>query len=415
MKSWRSSGIAALAFVCSGCGTTVIVGGVPPDARADVATEPDAPEPPPPDVVVPDVSAPDVATPDRPAVDVAGSCDGGAATEETCNGVDDDCDGLIDDGLARRCYGGPAGTMGVGTCRAGTEVCVGGTWSACTGEVTPRAETCDGADDDCDGTPDDALTRACGDAVATGGTRYVRSASPRPFLDACAAPGHRTFLMGVDDGNIVEAYPFTFTAWGRPADAAWISANGVVTFMGMVPPFNATLPITTASVDRAIFAFWDDLFPRMGVCTTVAGAAPSRAYVVEWADAGTFPMRADVHLTFEVVLDEATGAIDVIYRTMEGAGVALGESATIGIQGGATADLYDLVSFNRASATPLAGTGIRWAPQPGAGRGICRAGTQTCAVGAWGTCVGAVGPMPRELCRNALDDDCNGLVDDGCP
>lgn len=47
--------------------------------------------------------------------------------------------------------------------------------------------------------------------------------------------------------------------------------------------------------------------------------------------------------------------------------------------------------------------------------GACRAGTQTCAGGAWGPCVGEVLPSP-EVC-NLGDDDCNGLVDDGttCP
>src|SRR5690606_25025060 len=42
--------------------------------------------------------------------------------------------------------------------------------------------------------------------------------------------------------------------------------------------------------------------------------------------------------------------------------------------------------------------------------GECRSGTLACVSGSL-TCVGAVGPMP-EVC-NDLDDDCDGVVDDG--
>ena len=420
----RAGRLATLAVALGGCGSTVLIGGVPQDAPpTDVAITPDV-------TVTPDVAitpdatvAPDVTvtpdgtvTPDTPpTVDAPpGRCDGGAPVAETCNGLDDDCDGLIDNGLARACYSGPAGTVGVGMCRSGTEVCVAGAWSVCTGEVPPRGELCDGLDNNCNGVADESLTQRCGDVSWMSGPRYLRTASPRPFVDACAAAGHRTYFAGVDDGSIVEAIPFTFTAWGRPAEAAWISANGAITFGGMIGPYNMTLPVATASLDRAVFAFWDDLLMRTGVCTVATGVAPARAYIVQWNDATTFPMRADVHLTFQLVLDEASGTIDVLYRTMDGAGFALGESATIGIQGGTAPELYDLVSFNRASATPLGGTGFRWTPQATDARGICRAGTQRCSAGAWGTCTGEVRPLMAEVCRNGLDDDCDGMVDDGC-
>jgi hypothetical protein len=43
--------------------------------------------------------------------------------------------------------------------------------------------------------------------------------------------------------------------------------------------------------------------------------------------------------------------------------------------------------------------------------GVCQSGTQTCAGGAWGPCLGQVLPSP-EVC-NTRDDDCDGPVDDG--
>lgn len=81
---------------------------------------------------------------------------------EVCNEKDDDCDGITDetcacvDGKSRPCYSGPAGTEGNGPCAGGTQNCTGGSWETlCIGEVTPGSESCNGIDDDCDGTKDD--------------------------------------------------------------------------------------------------------------------------------------------------------------------------------------------------------------------------------------------------------------------
>jgi hypothetical protein len=69
---------------------------------------------------------------------------------EVCNGADDDCDGAIDE--ADPALGTPCG-LSEGSCTPGSIVCIRGTLT-CSGAVEPRAEVCNGVDDDCSGVID---------------------------------------------------------------------------------------------------------------------------------------------------------------------------------------------------------------------------------------------------------------------
>ncbi len=84
-------------------------------------------------------------------------------------------------GATTGCYAGPDGTAGVGQCTSGRTRCVGGTWGLCEGQVLPRGETCDGTDQDCDGVVDDGVRSPCG-ACTPGCNGAVWGEEDDPFV-----------------------------------------------------------------------------------------------------------------------------------------------------------------------------------------------------------------------------------------
>lgn len=90
---------------------------------------------------------------------------------ERCNGADDNCNGSADEGTDPGDACSVPGTFG--PCVPGTRRCVGGAIT-CVSNVQPSAEVCDGADNNCNGSIDDATVgsgQACTDATRVGACR----------------------------------------------------------------------------------------------------------------------------------------------------------------------------------------------------------------------------------------------------
>ena len=97
----------------------------------------------------------------------------GSIPAETCNARDDDGDGTVDEDTSPmmpcREGDGRCAIAGVTLCRAGAVVCNGA-------PVDPIVETCNGEDDDCDGSSDEGfgLTEPCTEGQGVCATRGVR-------------------------------------------------------------------------------------------------------------------------------------------------------------------------------------------------------------------------------------------------
>ncbi len=179
------------------------------------------------------------------------------------------------------------------------------------------------------------------------------------FVDACAAPGARRVLQNVDDSQVTDVVPFPFRYWGNIVAAVNITSNGFINFDGVSAASTSGLIPDRGTPNGVVAAYWLDLLTRdTGVCIATVGVAPSRQFVVEWDDASYYPTRTG-NLTFEIVLNEGTNTIDMLYRALgtTASGVTLGLETVDGTDGA--------VLCSGSTACPVAtGTRFRWVPTP---------------------------------------------------
>jgi hypothetical protein len=246
----------------------------------------------------------------------APTCVPGMGMAEACNGLDDNCDGRIDEGCActdgatQPCYTGPAGTRDVGQCRAGTQTCAGGQWGTCQGQVLPAAEVCDGLDNNCNGPVDDLPALTCGIGAC------------RRTAPACAGGAPNTCTPGL---------PGTETCNGEDDDCDGAVDNG--------------LPDVSCGV---------------GACTRSAPACTAGA-------PSTCTPGAPQTELCNGIDDNCNGQIDESFPGQ-----------------GASCNTGQL--------------------------GRCAAGTLVCVSG--GTSCARTHEPSAEICGNGVDENCNGIVDD---
>ena len=149
---------------------------------------------------------------------------------ESCDGMDNDSDGRVDEGLLRRSCNT--------ACGSGTEVCSSGRFVNCNAP-TPQAEICNGEDDDCDGKLDELLSRDCSSACGAGSETcslgsWGQCSAPAPRVEDC--DGEDNDCDGKSDEDLIRTCN-TDCMIGYQAcfDGAWGNCEGQGTQMEICP------------------------------------------------------------------------------------------------------------------------------------------------------------------------------------
>jgi len=294
---------------------------------------------------------------------------------ELCDGIDNNCDGNIDENLTQSCG------SDVGECQSGTQTCSAGSWGTCVGEIGPSPEVCDNLDNNCDGNIDEGLP--LNDYYLDGdGDTY---GDPNNTIQACAVPpGYVSDNTDCDDSND-QVNP----GKAEVCDNLDNNCDGNID-ENLTQSCGSDVGECQSGTQTCSAGSW-------GTCVGEIGPSPEICDNLDNNCDGNI----DEGLTQSCGSDVGECQSGTQTCSAGSWGSCVGEI-------GPSPEICDNLDNNcdgniDEGLTQSCGSDV----------GECQSGTQTCSAGSWGTCVGEIGPSP-EICDD-LDNNCDGNIDEGLP
>jgi hypothetical protein len=229
---------------------------------------------------------------------------------------------------------------GDGACQAAA----GETCSTCMVDCGACAPRC--GDGTCNGSETCSTCMGdCGPCMMMG-NNYARGTTTASIVEACTLPGVTRLLASADDVDATVPAPFTLYFFGLPVPMGTtlhVSSNGYISLTpppsSLVETSGGTIPSSMAP-NGLVAAYWTDLITGPdGVCVATVGSAPSRRFVVQWKNAGFYPIPVPPapipptgRASFELIYNETDRSIDFLYETIMGEPAMASTRAAVGIE-----------------------------------------------------------------------------------